>query len=132
MPTLNPLSKANIFLANIIFNKPDIWLQTVSRITSSSTSGSPAMMLFTWAPMHCHTLARNIRLKLSGVNLAPLKIGQQFYSVFQGFRQAKIDNGGSILTSSQFLILPQLPRKMKLASKVVKVDSKIIILLPKI
>ncbi len=38
----------------------------------------------------------------------------------------------SILSSSQFLILPQLPQKIKLASEVVKVDSKIIILLPKI
>jgi hypothetical protein len=52
--------------------------------------------------------------------------------VFQGFRQAKSANGGSILSSSQFLILPQLPQKMKFASKVVKVDSKIIISLPKI
>jgi hypothetical protein len=54
------------------------------------------------------------------------------YSVFQGFSKAKSANGGSILSSSQFLILPQLPQKIKLASKVVKVDSKIIILLPKI
>ncbi len=55
-----------------------------------------------------------------------------YYSVFQGFRQAKSANGGLILSSSQFLILSQLPQKMKLASKVVKVDSKIIISLPKI
>jgi hypothetical protein len=54
------------------------------------------------------------------------------YSVFQGFRQAKSANGGSILSLSQFLILPQLPQKMKLAAKVVKVDSKIINSLPKI
>jgi hypothetical protein len=54
------------------------------------------------------------------------------YSVFQGFIKAKSANGGSILSSSQFLILPQLPQQIKLASKVVKVDSKIIILLPKI
>jgi hypothetical protein len=53
------------------------------------------------------------------------------YSVFQGFRQAKSANG-SILSTSQFLILPQLPQKIKLASKVVKVDSKIIISLPTI
>ncbi len=45
------------------------------------------------------------------------------YSVFQGFKQAKSANGGSILSLSQFLILPQLPQKMKLASKVVKVDA---------
>jgi hypothetical protein len=56
----------------------------------------------------------------------------RLYSVFQGFRQAKSANGGSILSSSQFLILPQLPQKMKLASKVVKVDSKMIISLLKI
>jgi hypothetical protein len=54
------------------------------------------------------------------------------YSVFQGFSKAKSANGGSILSSSHFLILPQLPQKIKLASKVVKVDSKIFISLPKI
>jgi hypothetical protein len=46
------------------------------------------------------------------------------YRVFQRFRQAKFDNGGSILSSSQFSLLPQLPYKMKLAYKVVKIDSK--------
>jgi hypothetical protein len=56
----------------------------------------------------------------------------QKYSVFQGFSKAKSANGGLILSSSQFLILPQLPQKIRLASKVVKVDSKIIISLPKI
>jgi hypothetical protein len=50
----------------------------------------------------------------------------QFYSVFQGFSKAKFVYGGSIFSSSQFLQLPQLPQKMELASKVVKVDSKII------
>jgi hypothetical protein len=54
------------------------------------------------------------------------------YSVFQGFSKAKSANGGLILSSSPFLILPQLPQKIKLSSKVVKVDSKIIISLPKI
>jgi hypothetical protein len=61
-----------------------------------------------------------------------LIILHKLYSVFQGFSKAKSANGGSILSSSQFLILPQLPQKIKLASKVVKVDSKIIISLPKI
>ncbi len=60
------------------------------------------------------------------------KIMSFLYSVFQGFSKAKFANGGSILSSSQFLILPQLPQKVKLALKVVKVDSKIIISLPKI
>ncbi len=43
------------------------------------------------------------------------------HRVFHLFRQAKFDNGGSILSSSPFLLLPQ---KMELASKVVKIDSK--------
>ncbi len=47
-----------------------------------------------------------------------------FYSVFHQFRQTKFAYGGLIFSSSQFLLLPQLPQKMELASKVVKVDSK--------
>ncbi len=39
-------------------------------------------------------------------------------------RQTKYDDGGSILSSSQFLILLQQPLKMKLAFKVVKINSK--------
>jgi hypothetical protein len=46
------------------------------------------------------------------------------YRVFQRFKQAKFDNGCSILRSSQLSLLRQLPKKMKLASKVVKIDSK--------
>ncbi len=46
------------------------------------------------------------------------------YSVFHRFRQVKFDSGGSILSSSQFSLLPQLIQKMKLASKVVKNDTK--------
>ena len=34
---------------------------------------------------------------------------------------------GQVLDSSQFLLLPQLPEKTKLALKVVKIDSEIII-----
>jgi hypothetical protein len=41
--------------------------------------------------------------------------------------QAKIANGGLVLGSSHFSILLQLPYKMMLDSKVVKIDSKIII-----
>jgi hypothetical protein len=43
------------------------------------------------------------------------------YSVHR-FRQAKFAYGGSILSYCQFLLLPQLPQKMELTSKVVKVD----------
>ncbi len=82
-----------------------------------------------------HTI---IRGKSHGSTVLPnllsvtYKMEQSSYSVFQGFRQAKSANGGSILSSRQFLILPQLPKKMKFASKVFKVDSKIIISIPKI
>jgi hypothetical protein len=55
------------------------------------------------------------------------KLSYKTYSVFQGFSIDKSANGGSISSLSQFLILPQLPRKIKLTSKVVKIDSKIII-----
>ncbi len=76
-------------------------------------------------------------MEFSSETLYPLnreqgKFESRFYSVFQGFNKAKSANGGSNLRWSQFFILPQLPQKIKLASKVVKVDSKIIISLPKI
>jgi len=45
--------------------------------------------------------------------------------VFHGFGQAKFANGGSILSSSQFTLLSQLPLKTMLSLKVVKIDSKI-------
>ncbi len=47
-------------------------------------------------------------------------LNSNFYSVFQRFRQTKFYNGGSVLSSSKFMLLPMLPQKMKLALKVVK------------
>jgi len=54
---------------------------------------------------------------------------KQIYRAFHGFVQAKFPYGGSILGSSQFSIqwLPQLPPKILLNSKVVKIGPKIII-----
>ncbi len=49
------------------------------------------------------------------------------YRAFHRFGQAKFPDGGSILGSSQFSILPQLPPKILFDSKVVKIDPKIII-----
>jgi len=46
---------------------------------------------------------------------------------FHRFGQAEFPDGGSILGSSQFSILPQLPPKILLDSKVVKINPKIII-----
>jgi hypothetical protein len=65
------------------------------------------------------------------VGTVPLKYDFK-YNTGLGDTKAKSANGGLILSSSHFLILPQLPQKIKLASKVVKVDSKIINSLPKI
>jgi len=47
------------------------------------------------------------------------------YRAFHRFGQAKFPDGGSVLGSSQFSILPQLPLKNVLGLKVVKIDSKI-------
>jgi len=44
---------------------------------------------------------------------------------FTGFWQAKFAFSGLILGSSQFTILPQMPLKMMLSLKVVKIDLKI-------
>ncbi len=55
---------------------------------------------------------------------------RQLYRVFHWFRQDIFANGGSILSSSRFYVHTQLTPKMKLASKVVKFDSKIVISLP--
>jgi len=46
------------------------------------------------------------------------------YRAFHGFGQAKFVYSGSILDSSQFTILPQLPLKMMLNLKVLQIDSK--------
>ncbi len=50
--------------------------------------------------------------------------------MFHQFKKAKFANGGSILSFSQFLLPTQWPQKMTLAIEVVKIDSKIIVLLP--
>jgi len=49
------------------------------------------------------------------------------YRGSNGFGQAKFPDGGSVLGLSQFLQVPQLPPKILLISKVVKIDPKIII-----
>jgi len=63
--------------------------------------------------------------KQNGSNLPRL------YRAFHIFGQAKFPDGGLVLGSSRFLILTQLPLKMTLDLKVVKINSKIIILLHK-
>ena len=50
-----------------------------------------------------------------------------YYRAFHSFGLAKFAYGGPVLGTSQFLLLPQLAQKMMLVSKVVKIDSKIII-----
>jgi hypothetical protein len=50
---------------------------------------------------------------------------EKAYRLFHRFGQAKFSDGGSVLGSSQFSVLPQLPAKMMLNSKEVKINSKI-------
>jgi hypothetical protein len=61
-----------------------------------------------------------------------IHLGQFFqlclwYRAFHRFGQAIFPNGGLVLGSSQFSIMTQLPSKILLDSKVVKIDPKIII-----
>jgi hypothetical protein len=56
------------------------------------------------------------------------KENNSLYSVFQWFRQAKFSYRCWILSSSQFLLLPQGLLKTTLTIKVVKIDSKIILI----
>ncbi len=46
------------------------------------------------------------------------------YRTFHRFGQAKYPNGGSVLGSSQFSVLPLLPPKTMLGLKEVKIDLK--------
>ncbi len=48
---------------------------------------------------------------------------KNIYRVFHRFRQAKFDNGGSILSLNQFSLLTQLLQKMSLNYEVVKVTQ---------
>jgi hypothetical protein len=51
------------------------------------------------------------------------------YKAFHGFGHAKFPEVSSVLGLSQFSILPQLPLKVMLDLKNVKIDPKIIITL---
>jgi len=55
-----------------------------------------------------------------------LTLSSNTYKTFHGFGHAKFPDGGSVLGSSQFSTLPQLPPKILLDSKVFKIDLKII------
>ena len=56
-----------------------------------------------------------------------LRLIHDDYRAFHQFGQTKFAYGGKVLGSSQFPLLPQLPQKMTLASKVVKIDSRQVI-----
>jgi hypothetical protein len=57
--------------------------------------------------------------------LSVFLIVKNTYKAFDGFGQAKFAYGGSILGSSQYTLLLQLPLKTMLDLKVVKINSKI-------
>jgi len=51
------------------------------------------------------------------------RIHREFYRSFHGFGQAKFPDGGLDVGLNQFSMLPQLHQKAMLASKGVKIDS---------
>ncbi len=106
--------------------KKNFFLKTNNSIVEENTH----MQWITHITTHSKRASNRDNIKTEIYSIQTILKAQD--TVFQGFSKDKSANGGSILSSSQFLILPQLPQKIKLASKVVKVDSKIIILLPKI
>jgi len=89
------------------------WLKRLrheSHRTSSSGSTSPSLFRPTSASSSSY-------LYFSG----------KIYRAFHRFSKTKFLDGGFILGSNQFWKLPQLPPKILLNSKVVKIDPKIII-----
>ncbi len=71
----------------------------------------------------------NFKAVKSDIKIIILPLLTRCYRVFHGFGQVKFADSGSILGSSQFSLLPHLPQKTMVSLKVVKIDSKIIILL---
>ena len=59
------------------------------------------------------------------------QISQSNYRAFHGLGQAEFACGGLVLGLNQFTLLPQLAPKMMLNLNVVKIDTKIIILICK-
>ncbi len=80
--------------------------------------GWRVIQLMKWVPVF--EIARTVARFASSLKL-------NHYSVFHQFRQDKFVYRGLILSSSSYLLLPHLPQKIKLALKVVKIDTKIII-----
>jgi hypothetical protein len=78
--------------------------------------------------IHC-----NCNLNLNGLGFISEKMPTyNLYKVFQRFWQAKFADRSLILKSNQFSLLSQMLQKLKFASKVVKINSKIVIMLTKI
>jgi len=53
-------------------------------------------------------------------------LGVKIYRVIHGLGQAKLPDVGLVIGSSQFSVLPKMPPKLMLDSKVFKIDTKII------
>jgi hypothetical protein len=61
------------------------------------------------------------------LELTTMQLNKLRYRVFHRFGQAKFPDGGLVLGSSQFSLLPQMTPKIILDSRAVKVGPKIII-----
>ncbi len=103
-----------------IFSKQNFWNKYNSCQFYQSFTGSFCTSRFT------------LILLVHRVKRTPYKFSIHSKRVFHRFGQANFLNIVSILSPNQISLLPQLHQKTKLVSKVVKTDTKIIILLPKI
>ena len=85
--------------------------------------------LFSWHPCASPILQNHFHVLIT--KLGWNKLCKHQYNFIQNVSQiwqAQFPNGGSFLGSSQFSILPQLPLKILLDSKMFKINPKIIIL----
>jgi len=103
--------------------------------TTASTSSNPETNLSTTnsteTSLESSTTPPEVQSPVLGqtdANSLHQVIESRTYKVFHRFGQAKFAYCGSILGSNKFTLLPQLPLKIMLNLKLVKIGTKIIIL----
>ncbi len=75
---------------------------------------------------HVKAACKNLgEMDPSGNEMLEMERKIEGYRAFHRFGQSQFPHGGLVLGSSQISILPPLPPKIMLDSKVVKMDTKI-------
>jgi hypothetical protein len=112
----------DLVFTNLSYNKAEIHKNGLRKLTLGKRECDILIdlkisFLFLAAPFRPYLTPMHNRPKM--------KILEFFSEYTECFTDlGKFDNGGLILSSSQFSLLTQLPQKIKLASKVAKIDSK--------